>query len=213
MKMKQGLSRLLLLLLIPLCLVPLCLAAGKLEARESHLLLETDKGPILIELNPRRAPLTVAAILKHSQAGHYDGLIFHRVIDDFVIQTGGYDGDMKRRDVDESVVNESGNGLSNYRGTVALARGEDPHSGKVQFYINLDDNSRLDPRSSRWGYAVFGRVVAGMDTVDAIGKVDTGPRGDIPSDVPKENILIQQARPLAHRDALEWLDGQEKDEE
>ena len=187
-------------------ILTVCLALP-LEAasRSSHILLETSLGDILIELNHRRAPLTAARIAEVADDGHYDGLIFHRVIPGFVAQGGGFTERLQPRGMDETIVNESGNGLRNQRGTVALARGNDPHSGSAQFYINLDNNDSLDPNPRRWGYAVFGRVVAGMDVVDAMAKIPTASRGPLPSDVPKENIVINKARTLDREKALEWI--------
>jgi len=181
------------------------------EEPASHLLLTSTHGDIMIELNPQRAPLTVDNIVAYAREGHYDGLVFHRVIEGFVIQTGGYDADFQSRSADRSVANESGNGLSNQRGTVALARGDEPHSGKAQFYINLDDNERLDPRRARWGYAVFGRVVYGMETVDAIGALPTGARDPLPSDVPEEDVIINKVETMDRRTAFQWLDEHERE--
>jgi peptidyl-prolyl cis-trans isomerase B (cyclophilin B) len=187
-------------------ILTVCLALP-LEAasRSSHILLETSLGDILIELNHPRAPLTAARIAEVAADGHYDGLIFHRVIPGFVAQAGGFTERLRPRSMDQTIVNESGNGLRNQRGTVALARGDNPHSGNAQFYINLDDNESLDPSPRRWGYAVFGRVVAGMDVVDAMADIPTGSRGRLPSDVPEENIVITQARALDRDAALEWI--------
>ncbi|MCP1727091.1 cyclophilin family peptidyl-prolyl cis-trans isomerase [Natronospira proteinivora] len=191
-------------------LTPWAIAA---DDRTSHLLLESSHGDIMIELNPQRAPLTVENIVTHAREGFYDGLIFHRVIEDFVIQTGGYDADFQSRSSESTVHNESGNGLSNQRGTVALARGDDPHSGSAQFYINLDDNERLDPSRARWGYAVFGRVVHGMETVETIGALPTEARGGLRSDVPEENVIIEKVEAMDRSMAFEWLDEQERGQE
>ncbi len=191
----------LLLIVIGLALLLPTLAV----AFNDHLLLDTDRGEILIQLNFARAPLTAENVMSLAEAGHYDGLIFHRVIEDFVIQTGGYDPDMEERRSEEQIPNESGNGLSNERGTVALARGSDPHSGSAQFYINLSDNSRLDPRSTRWGYAVFGRVRAGMSVADEIAGLPTGGRAHLSSDVPEEDVRIRRARPMSYEEAEAWL--------
>ena len=136
--------------------------------------VETNMGKFVIELDSARAPLTVANFLEYMRAGHYNGTIFHRVIANFVAQGGGYDEKNVEKPVRDGIPNESGNGLSNRRGTVGLARTGDPHSGNAQFYINLADNVVLDPQPSRWGYAVFGRVVEGMNVVDDIGAVATG---------------------------------------
>ena len=131
--------------------------------------ITTTLGSFVIELNPNRAPFTVESFLQYAEEGHYEGTIFHRVIPGFLAQAGGYTEDLQVKLRERSVVNESGNGLSNLRGTIGLARTNDPHSGNAQFYINLDDNLDLNPRPTRWGYAVFGTVVEGMEVVDEIG--------------------------------------------
>jgi cyclophilin family peptidyl-prolyl cis-trans isomerase len=131
-------------------------------------------GNFTIELNSERAPLTVANFLNYVDQGHYTNSIIHRVVSNFVIQGGGFDKDYKPLPAPTKVFNESGNGLSNVRGTVGQARSAEPHSGNAQFYVNLNDNAALDPNQTRWGYAVFGRVIAGMDVVDRIGNVATG---------------------------------------
>ena len=128
----------------------------------------------------RHARLTSASFLQYVRDGHYDGTIFHRVIGNFVVQGGGYLPDGTEKPVRAGVPNESGNGLSNRRGTVAVARTENPHSGTSQFYLNVANNIALDPSPSRWGYAVFGRVVEGMDVVDRIASVATGSRRPVP---------------------------------
>ena len=134
-------------------------------------------GNFTIELNAERAPLTVAQFLKYVDQGFYSGTIFHRAIPNFVIQGGGYDADYKLKGNPPKVVNESGNGLTNSRGTVGLRAPPEPHAGDVQFYVNLSDNAALDPSATRWGYAVFGKVIQGMDVVDEIGNVPPEPRG------------------------------------
>ena len=146
-----------------------------------------------MELDAVRAPLTVENVLRYVRDGFYDGLVIHRVAANFVVQGGGYDTAYLERPTHGPVPNESGNGLSNTRGTVGLARTESPHSGTSQFYINLVDNLGLDPLPSRWGYAVFGRVVEGMDVIDRIGHVATGARGRFPAEVPLEQIVIERA--------------------
>jgi len=158
--------------------------------------VQTNQGAFVVELDAQRAPLTVRNFLEYVRAGHYDGTIFHRVIDGFVIQGGGYTAKLEEKPTRDPVANESGNGLSNRRGTIAMARTEDPHSATSQFYINLKDNLQLDPQLERWGYCVFGRVIEGMDVVDAIAKVPTGPRGEIPSDVPQTDIVVLKMEPV-----------------
>lgn len=152
----------------------------------------TNAGIFVIELDVDRAPLTVENFLAYAREGHYDGTIFHRVIQGFVAQAGGYTGDFQLKPTERMVVNEAGNGLSNLRGTVGLARTSDPHSGNSQFYINLVDNLDLNPRPTRWGYAVFGTVVEGMEVVDEIGHVPTGANGPFERNVPVQNIVIQR---------------------
>src|SRR4029077_7557819 len=138
----------------------------------------TNMGDFVMELNPERAPLTVANFLRYVKEGYYSGTLFHRVVANFVIQGGGHSAsDLKIKAVHDPVNNESGNGLQNKRGMVGLARGESARSGNAQFYVNLVDNPDLDPLPTRWGYAVFGRVVQGMEVVDRIGVTPTGASG------------------------------------
>jgi len=157
----------------------------------------TSLGSFTIELLPERAPLTVAQFLKYVDAGHYTQTIFHRVIPNFVIQGGGFDTDYKLKPAPTKVVNESGNGLTNLRGTVGLARPAEPHAGDCQFYVNLFDNAALDPNQTRWGYAVFGKIVQGMDVVDKIGNVATGAKGPFKEDAPQQQVVIQQIKRVA----------------
>ncbi len=153
----------------------------------------TNMGEFVIELMPERAPLTVANFLRYVKEGYYSGTLIHRVIANFVIQGGGHDAtDYKLKPVHEPIVNEAGNGLQNKRGTVGLARGEPPHSGNAQFYVNLVDNSDLDPLPTRWGYAVFGRIVEGMDVIDRIGVTPTGATGPFKSDAPIKPLIIEK---------------------
>ncbi len=152
----------------------------------------TSLGSFTIELNTERAPLTVAQFLKYVDQGFYSGTIFHRAIPNFVIQGGGYDADYKLKGNPTKVVNESGNGLTNQRSTVGLARPPEPHAGDVQFYVNLNDNAALDPNQARWGYAVFGKVVQGMDVVDQIANVPTGAKGPFKEDAPVKPVVIER---------------------
>ncbi len=158
--------------------------------------VHTNAGSFLIELDSTRAPLTVANFLEYVRAGHYNGTIFHRVIGNFVAQGGGYDPQYVEKPTHSNVPNESGNGLSNRRGTVGIARTGDPHSANAQFYINLSDNAALDPQPSRWGYAVFGKVIEGMTIVDEIGAVATGPGGPFDKDVPIKPVIIERMEEL-----------------
>jgi peptidyl-prolyl cis-trans isomerase B (cyclophilin B) len=158
-------------------------------------------------LERRAAPLSTRNFLHYVERGHYDGSIFHRVIPGFMAQAGGFDEAFEERPTGDPVPNESGNGLNNEFGTVAMARTNDPHSGRAQFYINLDDNRHLNPRHGRWGYAVFGRVVSGMDVVERIAGIPTGPRGPFPSDVPLQTVKIERATALS-----DWRPDDEGDE-
>jgi cyclophilin family peptidyl-prolyl cis-trans isomerase len=153
----------------------------------------TTLGSFSLELDGTRAPLSTANFVQYVRDGHYAGTIFHRVIGNFVVQAGGYTADGAEKPTRTPVPNESGNGLSNRRGTVAMARTGDPHSATAQFYVNLVDNLALDPSPSRWGYAVIGRVVDGMETIDRISGVATGSRGPFPEDVPLQPVVIETA--------------------
>jgi peptidyl-prolyl cis-trans isomerase A (cyclophilin A) len=159
--------------------------------------VKTSVGSFVIELDRVRAPLTVDAFLKYAKQGFYDGLIFHRVVAGFIVQTGGYTPDLQPKPTTGTVPNESGNGLSNLRGTVGFARSNEPHSGTSQFYVNLADNLELNPRPTRWGYAVFGKVVEGMEVVDDIGHRPTGPGGPFDRNVPLKPITIERIEILA----------------
>ncbi len=160
--------------------------------------LSTSFGDITIELDPDKAPATVENFLNYVRNGHYEGTIFHRVIDDFMIQGGGLDSDMKTRPTADPIKNEANNGLSNLEGTIAMARTSDPHSASAQFFINTSDNAFLDFRKETtdgWGYCVFGSVCDGMDVVSRIEAVDTANRGGH-QDVPVEIIEILKAEIL-----------------
>ena len=159
--------------------------------------VSTNMGDFVIELMPDRAPLTVANFLRYVKEGYYSGTLVHRVVANFVIQGGGHSAtDLKLKAVHDPVNNESGNGLQNKRGTVGLARGEAPHSGNAQFYINLVDNPDLDPLPTRWGYAVFGKIIQGMDVVDRIGVIPTGASGPFKSDTPLKPVVINKVELL-----------------
>ncbi len=152
----------------------------------------TSFGNFTIQLLPERSPLTVSQFLKYVDQGFYSGTLFHRVIPNFVIQGGGYDTEDKLKGAPTKVVNESGNGLTNLRGMVGLARPPDPHGGDCQFYVNLSDNAALDPNQTRWGYAVFGKVVQGMEVVDKIANVPTGAKGVFKEDAPLKSVVIER---------------------
>ena len=153
--------------------------------------VQTNLGVIVLELDAYRAPLTVKNFLQYVKDKHFDSTIMHRVIPGFVIQGGGYTDKNIEKPTRSPVANESGNGLSNRRGTVGLARTGDPHSGTSQFYINLAENVQLDPQPSRWGYTVFGRVIEGMEVAQAISEVPTGASGQL-EDAPLKQVIIQK---------------------
>jgi cyclophilin family peptidyl-prolyl cis-trans isomerase len=153
----------------------------------------TTEGDIILELDGRRAPITVANFLKLVDAGYFDNTIFHRVIPNFMIQGGGYTPGLSLKESDEYIVNEAGNGLPNLRGTIAMARQESPHTAMAQFFINVKDNKSLNPQPDHWGYAVFGNVIEGMDIVDKIANVPTGPGGDFAQDVPIVPVVVKKA--------------------
>jgi peptidyl-prolyl cis-trans isomerase B (cyclophilin B) len=162
------------------------------------VLLQTSMGDIVIELYPEKAPKTVANFLKYVDEGFYDGTIFHRVINGFMIQGGGFTSDFVKKETRAPIINEADNGLRNIIGTVAMARTRDPHSATAQFFINVANNSNLDFREKTpraWGYAVFGRVIQGMDVVGAIKSVPTGNR-EMYRDVPKQSVIIQKVSRL-----------------
>ena len=155
--------------------------------------LKTNMGDIQLELDGKNAPHTVANFIQYAKEGHYDGVIFHRVIPNFMVQGGGFDADMQEKKTRGPVPNEANNGLKNDKYTLAMARTSDPHSASAQFFINTKDNDFLNFKSetpSGWGYAVFGKVTAGTDVVDAIEKVATGQKGPY-GDVPSESVIIE----------------------
>lgn len=165
------------------------------EGVNPQMVLDTSEGVIIIELFQDKAPLSVANVIQYAEEGFYDGTIFHRVINRFMIQGGGFGQDMVKKEVRDPIPNEADNGLSNVRGTVALARTSDPHSATAQFFISTVKNDNLDHRDKsegRWGYCVFGRVVEGMSIVDRISRTRTRVfRGF--KDVPMLPIVIERA--------------------
>jgi len=184
-------------------------AADKVPAHP-HIEMVTSLGTIKLELDGKQAPITVTHVLKLVDSGFYDGTVFHRVIPSFMAQGGGYtpglelresmatknaDGSIEKVPV-PAIPNESGNGMTNVRGTIAMARTGDPHSANAQFFINVADNARLDPTKApyngRWGYTVFGQVIEGMDVVDAIVSSETGPGGEFSRDVPVVPVIIKK---------------------
>jgi peptidyl-prolyl cis-trans isomerase B (cyclophilin B) len=164
-----------------------------------QVLLKTNKGDITLTLDAAKAPKTVANFLAYVKSGHYDDTIFHRVIDNFMIQGGGMAPGMKQKPTQAEIENEANNGLKNVNGSVAMARTNEPHSASSQFFINVNDNDFLNhtaPTAQGWGYAVFGAVSDGMDVVNAIRKVKTGSSG-FHQDVPTEDVVIEKATVLA----------------
>lgn len=173
----------------------LALGAGTEAMAQTQVVMETTKGEIVIELFDEQAPKTVANFLKYVEAGFYDETIFHRIIANFVVQGGGFkaNGRERSRDINSldytPIENEADNGLKNLRGSLSMARTNDPHSATSQFFINLADNAFLDhPGQTGWGYAVFGKVVSGMAAVDAMAKVKTDP-----ADKPVEDIAVTKS--------------------
>ena len=157
--------------------------------------LHTNHGIIKLELDAEKAPKSVENFLNYVRAGHYDNTVFHRVIDGFMIQGGGFEPGMKQKPTAEPINNEANNGLKNVNGSIAMARTNDPHSATAQFFINVNDNDFLNhssPTPQGWGYAVFGKVVDGMDVVEKIKKVKTGSKG-FHQDVPVDDVVIEKA--------------------
>ncbi|WKD30180.1 peptidylprolyl isomerase [Halomonas sp. KG2] len=159
------------------------------------IVLQTNHGDITIALNHEKAPKTAANFEQYVREGFYDGTLFHRVIDGFMVQGGGFDQDFNQKPTREPIENEADNGLQNTVGTLAMARTQDPHSATAQFFINVGNNSFLNHSGKSlqgWGYAVFGEVVDGMDVVDAIRGVSTTRRG-MHADVPADDVIIERA--------------------
>jgi len=174
----------------------LLIAAPFAWAQNPRVEFKTGMGAFTLELYPDKAPKTVANFLQYAKSGFYDGTIFHRVIDGFMIQGGGFQPDMRQKPTQGTIKNEAGNGLKNENGTIAMARTPDPHSATAQFFINVKDNGFLDYRDSSpqgYGYAVFGRVVEGMDTVLRISKVPTATAGQH-GNVPQKPVVIESVK-------------------
>ncbi len=161
--------------------------------------MQTTLGKITLELDAAKAPKSVENFLQYARSGQYDGTIFHRVIDGFMIQGGGFTKEMNEKPTKAPIANEAKNGLKNLRGSIAMARRADPHSATAQFFINHRDNPNLDyPAHDGWGYAVFGKVTEGMDVVDKIAKVKTGNRG-MHQNVPVEPVIIESVKVLSDK--------------
>ena len=181
-------------------LVVLSVAAGSPGALAADPLvdLKTNHGTIRLELYPAKAPKSVENFLQYVKDGHFNGTIFHRVIDSFMIQGGGFDKSYKQKPTRAPIENEAKNGLKNDLGTVAMARTSAPHSASSQFFINGKNNDFLNaPGQDGWGYTVFGKVVSGMDVVTKISKTPTGSGGPFPTDAPREMVVIESATLVA----------------
>jgi peptidyl-prolyl cis-trans isomerase A (cyclophilin A)/peptidyl-prolyl cis-trans isomerase B (cyclophilin B) len=178
-------------------LAALLLTVTAQAAAPERVQVTTNLGSFVIELQRDRAPLTVENFLGYVKSGHYTNTLFHRVVANFLVQGGGVGVDYKARPVLKPIPNEAGNGLKNLRGAVGLARASGAHTGDCQFFINVADNGDLDPLPTRWGYAVFGRVVEGMEVVDRISVSPTGPAGPFKSDAPLQPVVIQKIELLA----------------
>ena len=171
-------------------------AASTTKGKMKMVKLETNHGTITLQLDAEKAPITTQNFLDYVNSGFYSNVIFHRVIPNFMIQGGGFEPGMKQKKTNDPIKNEAANGLKNDKYTIAMARTGDPHSASAQFFINTKNNSFLDyPGQDGWGYCVFGKVIEGMDVVDAIGKVTTGSSG-FHQDVPKEDVVIIKAEEI-----------------
>jgi peptidyl-prolyl cis-trans isomerase A (cyclophilin A)/peptidyl-prolyl cis-trans isomerase B (cyclophilin B) len=180
----------------PLVMLSAIAAATGAAAADPQVDIKTSHGTIRLELNAAKAPKSVANFLQYVRDGQYNGTIFHRVIDGFMIQGGGFDKAYQQKKTRDSIENEAANGLKNDLGTVAMARTSAPHSASSQFFINLKNNDFLNytsPDQRGYGYAVFGKVVSGMDVVMKIAKLKTGPGGPLPTDAPQEMVTIESA--------------------
>jgi peptidyl-prolyl cis-trans isomerase A (cyclophilin A)/peptidyl-prolyl cis-trans isomerase B (cyclophilin B) len=184
-------------------LVVLSVAAGApgALAADPQVDLKTNLGTIRIELFPAKAPKSVENFLQYVKDGHFNGTIFHRVIDNFMIQGGGFDKSYRQKPTRATIENEAKNGLKNDLGTLSMARTSAPHSASSQFFINLKDNNFLNAAAAQdgWGYAVFGKVVGGMDVVMKIAKTPTGPGGPFPTDAPREMVVLESANLVADK--------------
>ena len=168
-------------------------APGRAAEATTQVRVSTNFGDFVVEVRNDRAPLTSANFLRYVREGFYSNTLMHRVVANFVIQGGGHDAtSLQLKPTHDPVFNESGNGLQNKRGMVGLARSDVPHSGNAQFFVDLADNPDLDPLPTRWGYAVFGKVVEGMDVIERIGVTPTGSMGPFKNDAPLKPVIIQK---------------------
>ena len=185
----------------PLVMLSVAAGGGGALAADPQVDLKTNVGTIRLELYPAKAPKTVENFLQYVKDGHFNGTIFHRVIDNFMLQGGGFDKNYRQKPTRATIENEAKNGLKNDLGTVAMARTSAPHSASSQFFIKGKNNDFLNAASSQdgWGYAVFGKVVSGMDVVMKISKMPTGPGGPFPTDAPREMVVIESATLVADK--------------
>jgi len=185
----------------PLVILSATAAGSGALAADPQVDLKTNVGTIRLELYPAKAPKTVENFLQYVKDGHFNGTIFHRVIDNFMIQGGGFDKGYRQKPTRESIQNEAKNGLKNDLGTIAMARTSAPHSASSQFFINGKNNDFLNAANAQdgWGYTVFGKVVSGMDVVTRISKSPTGSGGPFPTDVPKEMVVIESVTLVADK--------------
>ena len=170
------------------------------HAANPQVEIKTNFGTIVLELYPDKAPKTVENFLSYVKDGYYTGTVFHRVIPGFMIQGGGFDKTLRQKPARQPVENEAANGLRNEIGTVAMARTSDPHSASAQFFINVANNAFLNhtaPTPQGYGYTVFGKIIKGMEVVNKIADVPTGPAGPFPSDVPNVTVVIEEVRLIA----------------
>jgi len=185
----------------PLVILSATAAGSGAMAADPQVDMKTNVGTIRLELYPAKAPKTVENFLQYAKDGHFNGTIFHRVIDNFMIQGGGFDKAYRQKPTRDSIQNEAKNGLKNDLGTIAMARTSAPHSASSQFFINGKNNDFLNAANAQdgWGYTVFGKVVAGMDVVTKISKTPTGSGGPFPTDVPKTMVVIESATLVADK--------------
>lgn len=177
--------------------VALLLSTASASPDHPRVTIETNQGNIVLELNKSKAPISVENFLRYVNEGFYDNTIFHRVISSFMVQGGGFTKNLQKKDVHDAIKNEADNGLKNERGSIAMARTSAPHSATAQFFINVVDNDFLNhsaPTPQGWGYAVFAKVVEGMDVVDKIRNASTGAQGPFRSDVPKEAVIMKTVK-------------------
>jgi peptidyl-prolyl cis-trans isomerase A (cyclophilin A)/peptidyl-prolyl cis-trans isomerase B (cyclophilin B) len=185
----------------PLVILSATAAGSGALAADPQLDVKTNFGTIRLELYPAKAPKTVENFLQYAKDGHFNGTIFHRVIDGFMIQGGGFDKTYKQKPTRPSIQNEAKNGLKNDLGTIAMARTSSPHSASSQFFINGKNNDFLNAAEAQdgWGYAVFGKVVSGMDVVMKISKTPVGPAGPFDTHAPKEQVVIESVTLVADK--------------